>query len=123
MILGKDKGFTFDNVFSKSTPQVEVFEAAVQPLLDSLFKGYNATVLAYGQTGSGKTYSMGSGSLQDYNSDGIGVIPRVLTELFRRIEEHKEIKFTVKVSFVEVNAFFLFFFILNISVFCFYSGL
>ncbi len=95
LILGKDKGFTFDNVFSKSTPQIEVYETAVQPLLDSLFKGYNATVLAYGQTGSGKTYSMDCGSLQDYNSIGIGVIPRVLTDLFRRIEEHKEIKFTV----------------------------
>jgi hypothetical protein len=32
VILEKDKGFTFDNVFSKSTPQIEVYETAVQPL-------------------------------------------------------------------------------------------
>jgi kinesin family member 4 len=51
VILGKDKGFTFDFVFSKSTPQIEVYETAVQPLLNSLFNGYNTTVLAYGQTG------------------------------------------------------------------------
>ena len=106
MILGKDKTFTFDYVFSTSTPQIKVYETAVKPLLNSLFKGYNATVLAYGQAGSGKTHSMGSGSLQDYDSYGIGVIPRVLTELFRRIENHREIQFTVKVSFVEVIFFF-----------------
>ncbi len=89
--------------------------------MDSFFKGYNATVLAYGQSGSGKTYSMGFGKLKDYNGNDIGVIPRVLTELFLRIEELKEIKCTVKVSFLEVNAFFFFFFFfyINISVFCF----
>lgn len=54
MIIGKDKAFTYDYVFSKTTPQIEVYEAAVEPLLNSLFNGYNATVLAYGQTGSGK---------------------------------------------------------------------
>ena len=45
VILGKDKAFTYDNVFSRDTPQVEVYETAVQPLLDSLFNGYNTTVL------------------------------------------------------------------------------
>ena len=39
-------------------------------------------------------------SVTDY--DHVGVIPRVLNDLFRRIEEAKDIKFTVKVSFVEV---------------------
>ena len=53
VILGKDKAFTYDHVFSKTSPQIEVYETAVQPLLNSLFKGYNSTVLAYGQTGSG----------------------------------------------------------------------
>ncbi|RNA14302.1 Chromosome-associated kinesin KIF4A, partial [Brachionus plicatilis] len=42
-------------------PQIDIYEAFVQPLLDALFKGYNATVLANGQTGSGKTFTMGSG--------------------------------------------------------------
>lgn len=38
VILGKDKCFTYDYVFSQSTPQIDVYEQAVQPLLDSLFK-------------------------------------------------------------------------------------
>jgi kinesin family member 4 len=51
VIIGKDKGFTYDFLFTQSTPQIEVYETAVQPLLNSLFNGYNTTVLAYGQTG------------------------------------------------------------------------
>ena len=100
-------------------------------MLNSLFKGYNATVLAYGQTGSGKTHTIGSRYLslcaatgsaiggpssfnENINSvqldinglDEVGVIPRVLNDLFLKIEDEKEkdkdAKFTVKVSFVEV---------------------
>lgn len=87
-------------------------------------------MLAYGQTGSGKTYTMGSGyqSLQTALSenahnnnlssgsnscttlnmndlDEVGVIPRVLTDLFARIEEdHRQrgTKYSVKVSLIEV---------------------
>jgi kinesin family protein 4/21/27 len=125
IILGKDKAFTYDYVFSHSSPQIEIYETAVQSLLNALFSGYNATVLAYGQTGSGKTFTMGSGyvSLQSATStfssdqaasntinindlDDVGVIPRVLNDLFLRIDEEqskdKEAKFAVKVSFVEL---------------------
>ena len=52
VILGKDKNFLFDYVFAQSSPQVEIYETSVQPLLTHLYKGYNVTVLAYGQTGS-----------------------------------------------------------------------
>jgi kinesin family member 4 len=91
--------------------------------LTALFKGYNATVLAYGQTGSGKTYTMGTSystlcaantflnnntetASTSTNFDEVGVIPRVLNDLFRKIEEEQRIdkdkEFEVKVSFVEV---------------------
>ncbi len=81
-------------------------------------------MLAYGQTGSGKTYTMGtsystlcaatnflSNNQQDLATDStdfdeVGVIPRVLNDLFRTIEDEqradKDAKFEVKVSFVEV---------------------
>ena len=108
IILGKDKCFTYDYVFPQSSPQIEIYESAVQPLLATLFKGYNATVLAYGQTGSGKTHTMGSGYaslsaatsvIQDAETagntaantlnmndfDDVGVIPRVLNDLFMRV--------------------------------------
>ncbi|RNA29301.1 chromosome-associated kinesin KIF4A [Brachionus plicatilis] len=97
IIIGKDKPFTFDYVFAQNTPQLDVYVASVQPLLDALFKGYNATVLAYGQTSSGKTFTMGSdyaalssamasvsnvdiqtSSILNMNDlDQVGVIPRV----------------------------------------------
>jgi kinesin family protein 4/21/27 len=119
VILGKDKAFTYDFVFSQHSPQIEVYEQSVQPLLNALFNGYNATVLAYGQTGSGKTYSMGSGYLDLYDAfnneqmstrnindlEDVGIIPRVLTDLFARIDEEQaksSVKFRVTVSFVEI---------------------
>lgn len=117
VILGKNKAFTYDYVFCQKSPQVEIYEQCVQSLLDALFKGYNATVLAYGQTGSGKTHTMGSGTATlatatqnevfiSKDCDEVGVIPRVLNDLFQTIEERKQNEtdssFTVKVSFVEV---------------------
>ena len=49
----------------------------VEPVIQSTFKGYNATILAYGQTGSGKTYTMGTAS-DDSSAIGLdtGIIPR-----------------------------------------------
>ena len=110
IIVDNIKAFTYDYVFCQKSPKVEIYEHCVKTLLDSLFKGYNATVLAYGQTGSGKTHTMGSGysSLQcvTSNFDEVGVIPRVLYDLFQTIEDEKKndskSKFTVRVSFVEV---------------------
>ena len=80
-----------------------MYEEAVRPLIDSLFKGYNTTVLAYGQTGSGKTHTMGSSSLQIYDCDNAGVIPRVLNDIFDRMADTKDVKFKIRVSFVEVH--------------------
>lgn len=46
--------FTYDHVFGSGGRREDVlYESCVQPLVDGLFKGYNATVFAYGQTGSG----------------------------------------------------------------------
>ena len=69
--------------------------------------GYNATVLAYGQTGSGKTYSMGGGYgiCMDTDDSIVGIIPRVIRDLFSGIEERKDFSFTVKVSYLEVSLF------------------
>ena len=107
VIFDKDKNFSFDYVFGPSSPQVEIYETSVQPLLAHLYKGYNATVLAYGQTASGKTHTMGSGfaslsaaaataglrdeacvevSTLNHMHDNVGVIPRVLNDLFAHFD-------------------------------------
>ena len=47
--------FTYDHVFGgEGVPEDSLYGNCVEPLVQGLFKGYNATVFAYGQTGSGK---------------------------------------------------------------------
>jgi hypothetical protein len=44
VIIGNDKDFSFNNVFTQSSPQVEIYETSVKPLLTHLYKGNNVTV-------------------------------------------------------------------------------
>ncbi|XP_060598856.1 chromosome-associated kinesin KIF4-like [Ruditapes philippinarum] len=104
IILGKDRSFTYDFVFRPTDPQISVYEDAVKPLIQHIFKGYNSTVLAYGQTGSGKTFTMGGGyedSLK-MDPDGMGIIPRIVQEIFNTISEKENYKFKVAVSYLEI---------------------
>ena len=67
--------------------------------------GYNGTVLAYGQTGAGKTYSMGSAhcvSQASVLSENSGVIPRVINDIFERIQNLYEYEYLLKVQYAEV---------------------
>lgn len=103
VILGLNKCFSYDHVFEPYAEQEEVFKVTVGPLIEGIFKGYNATVLAYGQTGSGKTYSMGGTYTSVQEGDpGVGVIPRVINRLFKKIEDNSENDFTLKVSYLEI---------------------
>ncbi|KAI7731994.1 hypothetical protein M8C21_030182, partial [Ambrosia artemisiifolia] len=93
--------FTFDYVYgSTGAPSSRIFDDCVEPLVDALFHGYNATVLAYGQTGSGKTYTMGT----NYNGECTnGIIPKVMHMIFKRVEDTKgTTEFLIRVSFIEV---------------------
>ena len=65
-------------------------------------------MLAYGQTGSGKTFTMGGGYGvgQHQEEDFVGVIPRVMRDLFDGISQHSsEYNFAVRVSYLEVKLF------------------
>ncbi|EDO49990.1 predicted protein [Nematostella vectensis] len=102
LILGKDRGFTFDYVFQPDASQVEVYESCIEPLVKSCLEGYNATVFAYGQTGSGKTYTIGgldTGGLMD---DQYGIIPRAVKQIFQAFESKQKIVFEVHVSYIEI---------------------
>ncbi|XP_054270750.1 chromosome-associated kinesin KIF4A-like isoform X1 [Macrosteles quadrilineatus] len=92
--------FTFNYVFDSSTPQIDIYETAVQNLVNQLFKGYNVTVLAYGQTGSGKTYSMGT--CPSANPADQGIIQRAINDMFVKIENDDDWMFNVSVSFLEL---------------------
>ncbi|KAG9464074.1 hypothetical protein GDO78_020547 [Eleutherodactylus coqui] len=103
VIVGNEKSFTYDFVFDPLAEQEEVYNTAVSPLIQGLFKGYNATVLAYGQTGSGKTFSMGGAYTHDQeNEPTVGVIPRVVKALFQEIEQRADWEFLLKVSYLEI---------------------
>ncbi|KAF7850661.1 hypothetical protein BT93_L5132 [Corymbia citriodora subsp. variegata] len=94
--------FTYDHVYgSTGSPSSVIFNDCVAPLVDALFRGYNATVLAYGQTGSGKTYTMGT----NYNGEGSngGIIPKVMETIFRKVETMRDsTEFLIRVSFIEI---------------------
>nr|AMS24213.1 kinesin 4-II protein [Marsilea vestita] len=100
--LGKEKRFTFDHVFGPDSSQEEIYLDCVKPLVDSCIAGYNATVVAYGQTGSGKTHTMGSANSNVIQESEMGILPRVIRQLYKSIEEHKNAEFLVKCSFVEI---------------------
>jgi len=97
------KNFLFDKVYGScsASPPENLFPDCIQPLVDMLFKGYNATVLAYGQTGSGKTYTMGSAFCPGQQAEG--VIPSVLDQIFDRIKTMPLVECTVRASFVEIH--------------------
>uniref|UniRef100_A0A1I8H0F2 Kinesin-like protein n=1 Tax=Macrostomum lignano TaxID=282301 RepID=A0A1I8H0F2_9PLAT len=99
-----DKSFTFDYVFAPLCRQSAVYDECVSPLLDGVFRGINATVLAYGQTGSGKTYTMGtfSAEMGDCTEEQLGIIPRVITDLFDGIAQRPQYESRVSVSFLEI---------------------
>lgn len=63
VILGSDRLFSFDHTFGPAASQDEVYESCVQPLVETLIGGYNATVFCYGQTGSGKTHTLKGGDM------------------------------------------------------------
>ncbi|XP_056848841.1 kinesin-like protein KIN-4C [Raphanus sativus] len=88
--------FTYDLVFGNNgLPFSEIYHRCVAPLVEDLFKGYNATILAYGQTASGKSYTMGT----NCGADGGGIIPKVMEDVFTRVEA---VKSQIRISFLEI---------------------
>jgi hypothetical protein len=105
VVLGESRAFRFDDAFGPNATQAEVYDRLVSPLVESCFRGYNATVLAYGQTGSGKTYTMGSGSA-DLFDDDLGIIPRVVKDVFAESNarfESGSSDVRVRCAFLEVH--------------------
>ncbi|KAK6350935.1 kinesin motor protein cin8 [Orbilia javanica] len=98
-----NKTYMFDRVFGPEADQSMIYDDVVAPILEEVLAGFNCTIFAYGQTGTGKTYTM-TGDMKPYfdtYSDGAGIIPRALHNLFQQLDadgaEH-----IVKCSFIEL---------------------
>ncbi|XP_022613333.1 kinesin-like protein KIF27 [Seriola dumerili] len=102
VMLGSDRLYSFDHAFGPTASQDEVYESCVQPLVESLVDGCNATVFCYGQTGSGKTYTLGGGKLDEEG----GIIDRVAQDVFLLLGEKRKnndgVEATVRVSYMEL---------------------
>ncbi|KAK4149146.1 P-loop containing nucleoside triphosphate hydrolase protein [Chaetomidium leptoderma] len=72
--------FAFNSVYEQATSQEDLFTAEVAPHMKALFQGLDVTIFAYGVTGTGKTHTMRGGLRLAER----GVIPRLLSNVFRR---------------------------------------
>ena len=100
-----DKCFFFDEVYSETSTQADVYDGCITGLVEGCFQGFNATVFAYGQTGSGKTHTMIGGAVGDEDEDGL--IPRVVRHIFETLRRKtvvigSKIVANLHVSFIEI---------------------
>ncbi|CAI8038460.1 Kinesin-like protein KIN-7I [Geodia barretti] len=89
-------GFEFDHVFGEASTTDQIYRTITRPIVHSVMQGFNGTVFAYGQTSSGKTFTMMG------MEDQPGVIPLAIQEIFEYIEDHDELEFIVRVSYLEI---------------------
>ena len=99
--IPKNYIFSYDKVFSPNSNQTEIYTNVGKRIVDDIMAGYNGTIFAYGQSGSGKTYTMYGKDIYDENTKGI--IPRVVEEIFKRVEKSdNSIDFQFKLSVMEI---------------------
>jgi hypothetical protein len=90
------KRFLMDKIFEESSTQEEVFERVGRTQVDKALSGFHGSIFAYGQTGTGKTYTMlgpdgGRGDLSNpETSRDVGLIPRVLHYLFKKVRDETD---------------------------------
>ena len=87
--------FSFDKIFTPKNTQEDIYSSIGSRLVEDIMAGYNG-----GQSGSGKTYTMYGEDIFDENKKGI--IPRIVSEIFKRMEKIEDVDFTVKLSVMEI---------------------
>ena len=95
------KTFTFDAVYGPDTVQANLYQATVNPVVESVLEGYNGTIFAYGQTGTGKTFTMEG---VNEPAELRGVIPRAFNQIFDAIGTRggESTEFLVRASDLEI---------------------
>uniref|UniRef100_A0A7S3D191 Kinesin-like protein n=1 Tax=Palpitomonas bilix TaxID=652834 RepID=A0A7S3D191_9EUKA len=90
--------YRFDTILHNSS-QDTVFAECGRDYVKSVLEGYNGTLLTYGQTGAGKTFTMTGGTS---NYQYRGMIPRMIAELYKEIQQRPEQSISVRVSYLEI---------------------
>ncbi len=106
--------FSFDQHFPSDSPNQEIYQKSIKPIILTSLEGINTTIFMYGQTGSGKTYTiLGEkaflkeeanevmGNLNKKNGEN-GILLLSIGELFERIKRDEEKTYMVKCSYVEI---------------------
>ncbi|OUM57692.1 hypothetical protein PIROE2DRAFT_48516 [Piromyces sp. E2] len=94
----EDWDFKFNQILHNASQEC-IFDECGAPILKSLIDGYNGTILAYGQTGAGKTYTM-TGTTENYVHRGL--IPRMISQLYKEIANKAQMAITVRISYLEI---------------------
>ncbi|XP_066533467.1 kinesin-like protein KIF26A isoform X1 [Hoplias malabaricus] len=97
------KTFNFDAVFTQDASQVEVCSGTVAEVIQSVVNGADGCIFCFGHSNLGKSYTMIG---RDSSSQSLGVAPCAISWLFKLIEERKEkagVRFSVRVSAVEIS--------------------
>ena len=92
----REQRYFFDKIFNKYCSTQQVYDKSVSHLIESVVKGFNATVFAYGTTGSGKTYTMTG------TSEAPGIMYLIIEDLFHKILQDQEKTYEIRVSYVEI---------------------
>ena len=107
-----NKIYVFDNIFTESSNNIEVFNKSIKEMIDKVLQGYNSTALAYGVTGTGKTYTIFGDLSNNFKEEGI--IFKACDYLFEKIEINKkqniknnitnndDINYYLKISYIEI---------------------
>lgn len=94
--------FSFDAVFGEGISTQEIFDSQVKDLVNTAMSGINVTVFAYGQTASGKTFTM-----RGYDKKCPGLIPLSISQVFDYINQDKQRRYVISVSYLEVAITFM----------------
>ena len=92
--------FSFDKIFTPKSTQDDIYSNVGSLIVEDIMAGYNGTIFAYGQSGSGKTYTMYGEDI--FDEDKKGIIPRIVCEIFKKMEKIEDVDFTIKLSVVEI---------------------
>jgi hypothetical protein len=92
----REKYYHYDHVFKDTCSQLEVFKTCVEPKIDPVLKGTNATIFAYGATSAGKTFTMMGTSKEP------GIMYLTLQSLFKKLAVKSPGAFSVSISYLEI---------------------